>query len=356
MSNKIQMVLFSSRNPTPELPLLEGAASELASLDDLELLPAAAFDVDCHWHRAHETPATTLPASPHDEDACSSISDDHHPEEDYTQSHSLVPLWPDAPLLHKHLCIKNTFVELDEQMDEEPPTRGRSLSDFTGLRDFEARGVTAAILDSYRPSKMAEGYVDRVLTYLAEEPLHSAWTSTHEWAEPDYQVQFVPMWCPIHYDNAMPSTSDVVAWGTLDNGCWAVNAPPTTLMLSHLPMELTQEDLLEVLDREEYSGLYDFVFLPEVDATSRCRYAVVNLTKHEHSLQLADRLNGKTTWGVGDSEYECQVTWYPTVQGLSELIRVYRDAAENCPDMPEECRPQLFSEGWQVSFPPLKSE
>jgi hypothetical protein len=351
------MVFFSSRNPTPELPLLEEAASELAGLDDLELLPAAAFDVDCHWHRAHETPATTLPASPHDEDACSSISDEHHPAEDYKQSHSLVPLWPDAPLLHEHLCIKNTFVELDEQMDEAPITRSRAVSDFTGLRDYEALGVTEAIVDSFRRSE------------LAEEQFHAAAISRLELSEP--QVQFVPMWVPIEYvddawNSGMPLASATMEWGTLyspecnsmqaPSHCWPLKAPPSTLILSHLPIELTLEDLLEVLDREEFSGLYDFVFLPGVDAASRSRYAIVNLTKHEHGLELAARLHGKSDWGIAVGECTCEVTWYPRVQGLSELIRVYRDAPENQPEVPEGCRPQIFSEGWPVSFPPHESQ
>jgi hypothetical protein len=346
------MVFFSSKNPTPELPLLESAASELAVLDDLELLPAAAFDVDCRWsRRTYETPATTLPASPHDEDSCSSFSDEHTSADDYKQSHSLVPLWPNAPPRREQLYIKNTFVEVDENTDGASRPRSRAASEFTGLSDLEAQGIAEAIVASFRQMKAK----------AAEEWYHTSSTSSWEWAESYEQVQYVPMWCPVGFDGAMPVTGGIIEWGTsFSSDCkseqlplqsWPVSSPPTTLMLSNLPLDLTQEDLIEILDREEFSGFYDFVFFPGIDIASQSRHAIVNLTEHKHGLDLAARFHGKSAWGVGDAECSCDVSWFLPVQGLSDLIRVYRDAPENHPDAPEECRPQIFSGGWPVSFP-----
>lgn len=329
------MVHFCSRKPTPELPLLESAASELAALDDLERLPAAAFDFDKPWE--YETPATTLPASPHDDDSCSSVSDEHNSAEDYKQSRQLVPVWPNAPPRCERLCIKNTFVELDES--EAPRARSRAASDFMGLRDLKAQGITEEVVACFRKARH----------------------NFCQWAEPYDQVHYVPMWVPVSYDQAMPFSGGLVEYGTSYEGdapvqCWPVNAPPTTLMLSNLPVEMMQEDLLEILDREELSGKYDFVFFPGIDATARSRHALLNATDHEHGREIAGLLHGKSAWGVADAELGCEVTWYLPVQGLSDLIRVYRDAPENHPDVPEEFRPQLFSGGWPVAFPPSHSE
>jgi len=148
-----------------------------------------------------------------------------------------------------------------------------------------------------------------------------------------------------------PSGSFAPLW--FSGPYWPFNVAPTTLSISGLPQELTQDGFLEVLDREEFSGFYDFVFLPPAAASDKgTRNAIVNMTKHEYALALAARLHGKTSWGVGDGCDSCEVSWSLPLQGLSELIQVYRDSPESSPDVEAHLRPQLFSKGWPVPLPP----
>merc|ERR1719199_886048 len=106
---------------------------------------------------------------------------------------------------------------------------------------------------------------------------------------------------------------------------WPFCVAPTTLMLSNLPTDLLQEDLIEVLDKEGFSGFYDFLYLALDPNTHRnLGHAIVNLTRHEYGLALSALMHGRTSW-CGTITSECQVTWSIPLQGLSQLIEHYRN-------------------------------
>jgi len=134
--------------------------------------------------------------------------------------------------------------------------------------------------------------------------------------------------------------------------CYPFNSKPTTLKLSGLPKDFTQEDLLELLDREEFSGYYDFVYLPsQAEAGLAPREALINLTSHAYALALASRMHSKTS--LGGRCGSPIVTWSLPCQGLAELVQVYRNVPGNrSPEALEEDLPQLFSKGWPVPLPP----
>lgn len=128
---------------------------------------------------------------------------------------------------------------------------------------------------------------------------------------------------------------------------------PTTIVLESLPRQLSQSLLLEVLDREGYCGLYDFVFLP-IDSTGQnFGYAIINLRRHEYGLLLAATLHGKTFPNIDEEESAevCRVKWSSPVQGLSEHVKLHRNHPLNNEHISEELRPQLFSQGWPSPFP-----
>jgi len=137
--------------------------------------------------------------------------------------------------------------------------------------------------------------------------------------------------------------------------CWPFNAAPTTLQLRGLPSDLAQEDLIMVLDREGFSGYYDFVHMAsDLQSGLGLGRALVNFTRHEYGLTLAARLHGRQTiGGCGDNvpERGCEVTWSIQPQGLAELVAAHQKGPENHPDVPEEMRPQRFSKGWPMPFP-----
>eukprot|EP00930_Biecheleria_cincta_P090342 TRINITY_DN79700_c0_g1_i1.p1 TRINITY_DN79700_c0_g1~~TRINITY_DN79700_c0_g1_i1.p1 ORF type:complete len:422 (-),score=100.61 TRINITY_DN79700_c0_g1_i1:77-1342(-) len=393
-------VLFSSKTATPELPLLEEAADQLAELDDEQLLPAAAIDTDCAF-----TPVTTVPGSPDNDDDQSSVGTEGQP--------TFVPAWLDERTPVELLYVKNTF--LDYEDDKESPvdaSRARAVSDFTGLEGLEAKGIREVCLsDLQLPLPQHSKLPDQDAVNEAEEP----------------KVQYVPMWChvecaadgssfvtpyeiadgsevPTYYcegtpwlDNcnsgtfhpqacsgdawapwcqetastgyyADPSSTNVVtlekevselkqengalkerlaeleahekkAMASSEETTAAANvAEPRTLLIKHLPAEICeQEHMAEVLDRHEFSGFYDFVY---VWKSEKGCSALVNFTESKYGRRLARKLHGKTTWGSWVSDRECEVDWSPELQGLDTLVRDYQDTPGAC----------LFQGGWPVPF------
>jgi hypothetical protein len=142
-----------------------------------------------------------------------------------------------------------------------------------------------------------------------------------------------------------PAGSHVPAWA--NGAAFASDRKPTTLLLSNLPARLEQDDLVEMLDRLEFSGFYDFVFLLPKEGGRRS--AVVNLTRHTWALRLAAWIHGKSAWGEGVSDgASCEAAWSTADQGVDALVLRYRDAATD-EEVPEEERPLLLaSRGWQV--------
>jgi len=403
-------VFFSSKNPTPilsqsatpELPLLEEAACELAGFDDMQLLPSAAIDCEHPWGN-ESTPATTLPASPD-----GSCSDEEASEGEREETADVVAFWPCEP----KLCIKNSFLDFDVSGGKASVGRIRAASDFTGMCALEQQGVVEVLLADLTspaltlPQASAASFVDEERTdsgtYFAMwclvehvagimrvtpvsdgmicEPPSDGGNYTNLWCCTDVQPNGVQVivpctdkglaevaeqldltWMPppVPLDDAAvvacappspPADAYVPNW--ISGPVWPFNAKPTTLMLSKLPSELTQEDLLEVLDRHEFNGYYDFAFLPEDDVDQHNgRYAIINLIGHDYAKTLAARLHGKTSWGVSSAIDACKVTWALPYQGLDDLVRVYRDMLEQGPEVPSHLRPQIFSRGWPVSFP-----
>lgn len=123
------------------------------------------------------------------------------------------------------------------------------------------------------------------------------------------------------------------------------NAAPTTLTISNLPEDFTQEDMTEILDKEGFSGFYDFVFLPSDPNTGKhSTIAIVNLTHHAYGLALAARLHGRSHCGG-------QVSWSLPLQGLKALEEHYSNHPANNDDVPFELRPMLFKGGFPRPLP-----
>jgi len=392
-------VLFSSKTATPELPLLEEAADQLADLDDAQLLPAAAIDTDCAF-----TPGTTVPGSPDDDDDQSSVGTEGQP--------TFVPAWLDERTPRELLCVKNTFLDYETDDKESPVAelRTRAVSDFTGLARMESDGIREVCFSDLQLS-------------LSQPENLSEPDAVHEAAEAN--VEYVPMWChvecaadgssyvtpfemadvsevPTYYcegtpwldswnhDTFHPQSYSGDTWApwcleSASNGYYAdlsttdmtlkeevselkqelgthkeklakleapekkamasseektptAKADPTTLLIKYLPAEICeQEHLAEVLDREEFSGCYDFVCVWK--AETGCS-ALVNFTETKYGHRLARRLHGKTTWGCWVSDRECDVMWSQDVQGSDALVRDYQDTPGAC----------LLQGGWPVPF------
>lgn len=132
---------------------------------------------------------------------------------------------------------------------------------------------------------------------------------------------------------------------------WPFCVAPTTLVLSNLPDDLLQEDLIEVLDKSGFGCFYDFIYLPmDHEFQRNLGYAIVNLTRHEYGLALAASVYGRSSW-CGTITSECQVSWSIPLQGVSQLTEHYRDHPACRENVPTDMRPTYFAGGFPRPFP-----
>jgi len=133
---------------------------------------------------------------------------------------------------------------------------------------------------------------------------------------------------------------------------WPHCAAPTTLAVANLPAELTQEDFLEILDKEGFSGMYDFVHVAlDPDSHQSLGNAVINFSNHSHGEIFAAALEGRTSW-CGMQASPCRVSWSMPLQGIPQLITHYRHHPANSAAVPAELRPAYFKAGgFPAPFP-----
>lgn len=128
-------------------------------------------------------------------------------------------------------------------------------------------------------------------------------------------------------------------------------AEPTTIMLRHVPELYTSAELLDLLNRKGFQGLYDFVYLP-IDFQNRVNlgYAFVNLLDHAKALHFKNEFEQFLEWGVEGAE-AAEITWAHPYQGLEQHIERYRNSPVMHPATPEEYKPMIFFRGQKVLFP-----
>jgi hypothetical protein len=264
---------------------------------------------------------------------------------------------------------------------EKTPVASVTASDF-----LEAKGVFKTDTSALMPYGLpAEGSLLQLLCKVSHEgdsmriepctgdqvyvdgDLEVFWCSMHQNFHGDFTITPCTdaALCGIDLDansQSVYSTDDVVgapvrpaegscvpAW--VYGAQWPHCAAPTTLILSCLPKDLSQEDLIEILDKEGFSSFYDFLHLPmDPELRGNLGYAIVNLTRHEYGLALSALLHGRSSW-CGTSAPACQVTWSTKVQGVTQLFESYKDSAACREGVPPEMRPTWFSSGWPRPLP-----
>jgi RNA recognition motif-containing protein len=122
-------------------------------------------------------------------------------------------------------------------------------------------------------------------------------------------------------------------------------------MLRNLPCSFTRSALLEMLDSQGFTGLYDFVYVPIDFERELCKgYAFVNMSTAEHLQRLVEVFNGYSQWPNCTSSKVCQASLSHT-QGLKANIERYRDSPVMGDAVPDIFKPALFVGRRQIPFP-----
>jgi hypothetical protein len=217
-------------------------------------------------------------------------------------------------------------------------------------------GVDGPLVHALGPAEVQEDWPDG---YYYEEELATEWCGEQmKWQENTACVTHVPVLVPVGCLHPgpppMPEGDNVYKPSWVYGSSWPFNCAPITLILENLPMELTQCDLIQILDEEGFHSLYDFLFLPASTRTgkSSCR-AVINFPRHSHALLLAAHYHGRVSWGAAESWQKsgCRVKWSFPLQGLPELLERYRNDVTMHESIPDHLQPALFSNGWRIPMP-----
>ena len=125
----------------------------------------------------------------------------------------------------------------------------------------------------------------------------------------------------------------------------------TTVMFRNLPKNLTQVAVLETLENQGFSTVFDFVYLPvDFQKMVSFGYAVVNFVTHEAAERAMQYFTGFTEWPM-PSRKACTTVWNTPCQGLAAHIERYRDSPLMHPTVAPEFKPMLFLHGCLMAFP-----
>jgi hypothetical protein len=121
----------------------------------------------------------------------------------------------------------------------------------------------------------------------------------------------------------------------------------TTVIFRHLPKQFTQALLLELLRREGFGAVVDFLYVPSDFKKGVClSYAIVNFATnsdassamaHFQDFQVEDR--------------ELALEWSASHQGKVALVDKYRNSAVMHQSVPTVYKPLVFVAGKQGVFP-----
>lgn len=137
--------------------------------------------------------------------------------------------------------------------------------------------------------------------------------------------------------------------------CWADEDEAetrTTLMFRNLPNEYTRDMFTQLLDREGFSGLYDFIYVP-IDFRSRAGfgYAFVNMITPDAALRFMNHFEGFGQWCM-ESAKAAEVAWSSPTQGLEAHVERYRSSPVMHEAVPDHFKPAVYQLNARVAFPP----
>jgi hypothetical protein len=266
------------------------------------------------------------------------------------------------------IVIKHTFFHLRsaEEDAEVLPIRPRSFSDswldgMKGEIDLPAGKCMSDNGDDVDTDIASVAGTE--LTFLTtsdgeDSQLCSGCRSPREWAAAEdetsesFELTCVEQqaWTPVFIWQCVPEQMLMHATMAPADNHSTQSDVKSTVILRNIPNNFTREAFLGVLDRNGFSGMYDFLYLPiDFNSNANLGYAFINLVSAEATDAFWNFFDGYT-WDC-PSEKVCNVVWCGTHQGREAHVNRYRNSPMMHPSVPESARPMLFLNGKQVPFP-----
>mmetsp|Transcript_98327 Transcript_98327/g.276513 ORF Transcript_98327/g.276513 Transcript_98327/m.276513 type:complete len:304 (-) Transcript_98327:421-1332(-) len=126
----------------------------------------------------------------------------------------------------------------------------------------------------------------------------------------------------------------------------------TTVMLRNLPISVTREVLVGLLDAAGFVGMYDFLYMPiDFRTHAAMGYVFLNLTSAGEAVRVYKHFDGLSRWPVPSGKKTCSAGWSNPHQGLEANVERYLNSPLMHESVPDHYRPMLFSNGMRVPFP-----
>lgn len=107
-------------------------------------------------------------------------------------------------------------------------------------------------------------------------------------------------------------------------------APPTTIMIRNIPNRYTQREFIKELERLDFKGTFDFLYLP-IDKSTLCNvgYSFVNFIDHACAARCMQALESYTFRKHRKARGKIATVSVAHIQGLEANVRHYEKAAVN---------------------------
>jgi hypothetical protein len=211
--------------------------------------------------------------------------------------------------------------------------------------DFEGETARSTLVGTSRGQRIDAPVSELDPAHKAEEDAPEATPpsaqASAEWTSMRSQApSFVPMTSGDFWDMSPAQIEACEDWAA-------------TVILRNLPCPFLREDLIRVMDRMGFAGVYNLVYMP-IDFVTELSmgYAFVNLHTNEDAQRLMLAFHGFRDWprSCWPTSKTCAADLSRT-QGLARNVNRYRNSPVMAEGVPERFRPVLFNGSQRVSFP-----
>merc|ERR1712190_75564 len=113
----------------------------------------------------------------------------------------------------------------------------------------------------------------------------------------------------------------------------------------------TREELLDLIDRQGFQGLYDFFYLPLSFQTKLNQgYAFINFATVQSFERFQEQFSGFNDWRVL-SDSICEVSLSDKFCNKDDCVELYRNSAVMHECVEDRFKPVLLENGQRVPFP-----